>query len=155
MKKQIPTMKLVEYSTYTILVIISIISFFMSLFKFSIPLYICSTLCILLSIFLIIHLPVKYEIDIIGILLIIFGGFIVLTQIIFLFAYNDMVWAQKFLWYAFYIIIEIIALVCNSFSTSSLGVFNDVYILNACVSFLLLIYFFLYNLYTKDYEIAE
>jgi hypothetical protein len=142
--------KIVEISTYISLVILAIISFFMCLFKHQTPVYICSSLITLLLIYLIVHIYKNYEVDILGILLVIFGIFIIITQIIFLFAYNNMYWAQRFLWVSYYVIIEIIAFICNFSTTSPIDIFSDIYILNSAVSFLMIIYLVLYNLYIKD-----
>ena len=148
-KKQISTAKIIELSVYISLIVIAIISFFMCLFKHTTPFYVCLALTVSLIIFFIVYFFLNYDVSGWGIVLVILGAFLILMYIILIFAYNDALWAHKFLWVALYIIYEIAAFLCTNVGLSN-GVFNDVYILNACISFTLFLYLYLFNLYIKQ-----
>lgn len=148
-KKQISNVKIIEYSIYISLIVIAVISFFMCLFKHTIPFYVCLAFSIALIICFIIHYFINYDVGGWGIVLVIFGAFLISMYVILIFAYNDVSWAHKFLWVALYLIYEIASFFCTTAGFTN-GVFNDVYILNACISLTLFLYLFLFNLYIKE-----
>ena len=132
-----------------LLIVLSITSFILTIFQMDIPIYIISILTILLTLYLVIMLKVNYEIDFGGILLICFSGFVIISQIIFLFAYNNFVWAIKTLKIMVYVLYEIFGLIFG-FGTG-MGKIQDISTLNACMGCFLIIFVVLYIFNIKKY----
>ena len=133
--------------------LLTIVMFVMCLCRIKLGVYISISLEFIIFVGLFISFIRNYQMDFLGVVILILGIYIIITQIIFLFSFNGFIWAHNILVVIFNVLLFCLALVTYGAPYTSI-MWNsiDIGTESACILCFMVVFLILFIINLKQYQ---